>query len=108
MPIDLFDGVQVEVKTLVAPEGAELPSDEELERWRQPSAGAGSCCARRGATVQYEYVDETRPSGSLGMPPCRVRPLPRTTRRGADEPDGRADAEAALNDPTPRVHQIAG
>src|SRR6202140_2359737 len=31
VPIDLFDGVRVDVKTLVAPEGGELPSDEELE-----------------------------------------------------------------------------
>src|SRR2546426_10101744 len=31
IPIDLFDGVRVDVKTLVAPEGGEMPSDEELE-----------------------------------------------------------------------------
>jgi large subunit ribosomal protein L9 len=31
VPIDVFEGVRVEVKTLVAPEGGELPSDEELE-----------------------------------------------------------------------------
>src|SRR6202795_392020 len=31
VPIDLFEGVRVDVKTLVAPEGGEMPSDEELE-----------------------------------------------------------------------------
>ena len=31
MPIDVFQDVRVEVKTLVVPEGGELPSDEELE-----------------------------------------------------------------------------
>ena len=31
LPIDLFEDVRVDVKTLVAPEGGELPSDEELE-----------------------------------------------------------------------------
>jgi large subunit ribosomal protein L9 len=31
VPIDVFEGVRVEVKTLVVPEGGELPSDEELE-----------------------------------------------------------------------------
>jgi large subunit ribosomal protein L9 len=31
IPIDVFQDVRVEVKTLVAPEGGELPSDEELE-----------------------------------------------------------------------------
>jgi len=31
VPIDVFQDVRVEVKTLVVPEGGELPSDEELE-----------------------------------------------------------------------------
>src|SRR5512135_636957 len=31
VPIDVFQDVRVDVKTLVVPEGGELPSDEELE-----------------------------------------------------------------------------
>jgi large subunit ribosomal protein L9 len=31
VPIDVFQDVRVEVKTLVVPEGGDLPSDEELE-----------------------------------------------------------------------------
>jgi large subunit ribosomal protein L9 len=31
VPIDVFQDIRVEVKTLVVPEGGELPSDEELE-----------------------------------------------------------------------------
>jgi large subunit ribosomal protein L9 len=31
VPVDVFEGVRAEVKTLVVPEGGELPSDEELE-----------------------------------------------------------------------------
>jgi large subunit ribosomal protein L9 len=31
VPIDVFQDVRVEIKTLVVPEGGELPSDEELE-----------------------------------------------------------------------------
>ena len=31
VPVDVFQDVRVEVKTLVVPEGGELPSDEELE-----------------------------------------------------------------------------
>src|SRR5205823_8601652 len=31
VPIDVFEGVRVEVKTTVVPEGGELPSDEELD-----------------------------------------------------------------------------
>src|SRR5438045_6260981 len=31
VPIDVFENVRAEVKTLVVPEGGELPSDEELD-----------------------------------------------------------------------------
>src|SRR6185437_117151 len=30
VPIDLFEGVRVDVKTVVVPEGGELPSEDEL------------------------------------------------------------------------------
>ena len=35
VPVDVFQDVRVEVKTLVVPEGGELPSDEELEAMEQ-------------------------------------------------------------------------
>ena len=38
VPIDLFEGVRVDVKTLVVPEGGELPSDEELAAWEAEEA----------------------------------------------------------------------
>ena len=34
--IEVFQGVSVAVKTLVVPEGGELPPEEELARWRPP------------------------------------------------------------------------
>ena len=42
VPIDLFEGVRVEVKTLVVPEGGELPSDEELEAMEAADEAAAS------------------------------------------------------------------
>jgi large subunit ribosomal protein L9 len=40
IPIDLYEDVQVEVKTLVVPEGGELPPDEELQALEDAEAAA--------------------------------------------------------------------
>jgi large subunit ribosomal protein L9 len=40
IPIELFQDVQVELKTLVVPEGGELPPEEELEALEQAEAQA--------------------------------------------------------------------
>src|SRR5438034_2432298 len=40
IPIELFEDVQVEVKTLVVPEGGELPPEEELEALEAAEARA--------------------------------------------------------------------
>ena len=82
VPIDLFQGVEVEVRTLVVPEGGELPSDEELaamEAADAPPAPAES----EGPSEIEDLLDET--------------PTPATEAEEAPaEPEWRADAEAAL------------
>jgi large subunit ribosomal protein L9 len=40
VPIGVFEGVDVEVKTLVVPEGGELPPEEELEAMAEAEAAA--------------------------------------------------------------------
>ena len=84
VPIDLFQGVEVEVRTLVVPEGGELPSDEELaamEAAEAPPAAAES----EGPSEIEDLLDET--------------PTPETEAEAApEEPDWRADADAALAD----------
>ena len=40
--IDVFQDVRVAVKTLVVPEGGELPPEEELEAWAAEDAAAGA------------------------------------------------------------------
>jgi Ribosomal protein L9, C-terminal domain len=91
VPIDVFDGVHAEVKTLVVPEGGELPSDEELaameasERGTEPEAEAAEAApaeAEPVAPVEQTPVEETPVEQALAEP----------------EPDWRADAEAALRD----------
>jgi len=99
VPIDLFEGVRVEIKTLVAPEGGEMPSDEELEAMEAAERAEQEAAAPTAAEkVEYEYVDDA----------ARVSPADAAMQGDSspaqdepttpDEPEWRADAEAALND----------
>jgi large subunit ribosomal protein L9 len=103
VPIDLFEGVRVEVKTLVAPEGAEMPSDEELEAMEAAERAEQEAAAPvAAAAVEYEYVDETErvspADAALQGDDAAQDSAPQDDAPATDEPDWRADADAALND----------
>jgi large subunit ribosomal protein L9 len=49
IPIELFQGVNVDVRTLVVPEGGELPSDEELAAMVAAEAGEAGLTAEAEA-----------------------------------------------------------
>ena len=49
VPVDVFTDVRVEVKTLVVPEGGELPPEEELEAAREAEEAAEREAAEREA-----------------------------------------------------------
>jgi large subunit ribosomal protein L9 len=87
VPVALFQDVTVEVRTLVVPEGGELPSDEELaamEAADNPQADEPAAEAE-GVSEIEDLLDET--------------PTPATEADEAeDAPEWRADAEAALAD----------
>jgi large subunit ribosomal protein L9 len=53
VPIEVFTDVRVDVKTLVVPEGGELPPEEELERPAEPE-GAEPATASAEAEVSAE------------------------------------------------------
>jgi len=58
VPIDVFQDVRVEVKTLVVPEGGELPSDEELAAMAAAELAEQQAAAPPApAPVEFEYVD---------------------------------------------------
>jgi len=88
VPIDLFQGVTVEVPTLVVPEGGELPSDAELAAMEAAERPEGEAPAEaEGPAEIADLLDET--------------PTPETEAEEAEaeaEPEWRADAEAALAD----------
>jgi len=89
VPIDLFQDVAVEVRTLVVPEGGELPSDEELAALEAAENPQPAATEAEGPSEIEDLLDET--------------PTPETEAEAADEgdeiePEWRADAEAALRD----------
>ena len=57
VPIELFTDVDVEVKTLVVPEGGELPPDEELEAM-EAAVRAEEEAAVAAAQAQHEEAEE--------------------------------------------------
>src|SRR5213595_3349702 len=90
VPIDLFQDVTVEVRTLVVPEGGELPSDEELaalEAAENPQPTTAEAEAE-GAEEIEDLLDETPTPATEADESVEAEP----------EPDWRADADAALAD----------
>jgi large subunit ribosomal protein L9 len=88
VPIDLFQDVRVDVKTLVIPEGGELPSDEELAAMEaaEQQAAAPAEPAHEGPAIE-ELLEAEEPET-----PAEVE----ADAGGEAEPEWRADAEAAL------------
>jgi len=88
VPINLFQDVQVEVTTLVIPEGGELPSDEELAAMaateQQAEAEAAEPVHEGPAIEEIVATDDEEPEPEPEPEPA--------------EPEWRADAEAALAD----------
>jgi large subunit ribosomal protein L9 len=62
VPIDVFQDVRVAVKTLVVPEGGELPSDEELEAMEAAEQAAQQAAAPPQPAA-VEYVEYEVPAG---------------------------------------------
>jgi large subunit ribosomal protein L9 len=98
VPIDLFEGVRVDVKTLVAPEGGEMPSDEELEAMEAAArAEAAAAAPAAPAEVVYEYVEEVERAVSPADAATQGD-SPAPSEPATDEPEWRADADAAMRD----------
>jgi large subunit ribosomal protein L9 len=66
VPIELFPEVTVAVKTLVVPEGGELPSDEELAAMEEADRAEREAAAPAAeATPDLEYLDEPEADGPV-------------------------------------------
>jgi large subunit ribosomal protein L9 len=86
VPIDVFQDVRVEVKTLVVPEGGELPSDEELAAME--AAERGESAPAPAEAEEPSELEELLAEEEVEAPAAEAEP----------EPEWRADAEAALRD----------
>ena len=88
VPIDVFQDVRVEVKTLVVPEGGELPSEDELAAMEaaEQRAAEPEAPLHEGPAIEELIAAEDEPAAEADEP---VAPA---------EPDWRADADAALRD----------
>jgi hypothetical protein len=97
VPIDVFQDVRVDVKTLVVPEGGELPSDEELEAMEAAElAERHAAQPEQAPAAAVEYLDEVeKPAQSPAEAAAAAEPAPEPAEA---EPEWRADAEAALSD----------
>ena len=97
IPITLFEGVEVEVKTLVVPEGGELPPEEELAAMEAAEAAEQAAAEETTEAVADEElveiadeleVDETDEEGEA-------------EEAGADRPDDEFDRIADRADELP-------
>jgi large subunit ribosomal protein L9 len=89
VPIDVFTDVRVEVKTLVVPEGGELPPEEELDAAREAEEAAEREAAEREA-AEHRAAAEALAAVEAEEEPAEEEPA-------AVEPAG--DAPAAEPEP---------
>jgi large subunit ribosomal protein L9 len=95
VPIDLFQDVRVEVRTLVVPEGGELPSEEELAAMEAAEQQAAAPADAEPEGPPLEELLEQEPAA----PAAEAEPAELEAEAGGEaEPDWRADAEAALRE----------
>jgi large subunit ribosomal protein L9 len=85
VPIDVFQDVRVEVKTLVVPEGGELPSDEELE----------AMAAAELAEQQAAAAPESGPAEEFELEAEEIDAGPEDVAVESESDDFDTDVEAA-------------
>jgi large subunit ribosomal protein L9 len=88
VPVDLFQDVRVEVRTVVVPEGGELPSEAELAEMEaaEQQAAEPEETAHEGPEIEELLREDEQPPPEEERPPAVAGP----------EPDWRADADEAL------------
>ena len=102
VPIELFTDVRVEVKTLVVPEGGELPPEEELEAAREAEEAAEREAVEREAAehraaaeaVAAVEAEETEEAEAENAEAAEAGPAAEAEAGAPEEPAGAADADS--------------
>jgi large subunit ribosomal protein L9 len=90
VPIDVFTDVRVEVKTLVVPEGGELPPEEELEAAREAEEAAEREAAEREA-AEHRAAAEALAAVEAEEEPAEEEPA--AAEPAADAPDAEPEPQ---------------
>ena len=101
VPIDLFQDVRVEVRTLVVPEGGELPSEAELDAMvAAEKAAAEPEVVHEGPAIEELIAEEPEGAPTAAERAEAADDTVSAEAAGDDpaEPDWRADADAALRE----------
>ena len=110
VPIEVFEGVEVEVKTLVVPEGGELPPEEELqalEEAEQAEQAAAEAEAARAAAeaeaAEVEALAEAEAAEAAAEPvePEPAAPEPAEAQPAEPEPAAEAEQPVEREDEEP-------
>lgn len=102
VPITVFEGVQVEVKTLVVPIGGELPPEEELEAMAAAEAEAAAAAEAEAAEANAEAEAAVAEVLEAEVPAEAEAPAaePAEAEAEAEVPEAEA-VDAAELDPEP-------
>ncbi|MDQ4018646.1 MAG: 50S ribosomal protein L9 [Actinomycetota bacterium] len=94
VPIDVYDDVRVEVKTLVVPVGGELPSEEELAAWEaEEAAERGDAEAASGGVSTEPDAGLVEEAPSAELEAGEAEGTPHEGAAGpADEPEREPEA----------------
>jgi large subunit ribosomal protein L9 len=87
VPVDVFQDVRVEVKTLVVPEGGELPSDDELEAMAAAELAeqAAAAAPESAAAEELELeTDELEPAAAERAEESEVDDFDETVEAAAE------------------------
>jgi large subunit ribosomal protein L9 len=88
VPIEVFQDVSVDVKTLVVPEGGELPPEEELAAMEAAEAAANAPAEEAAAPLDLEALADEAEE------PAEAPDEPVAEAEVADEPDAEPAADA--------------
>jgi large subunit ribosomal protein L9 len=93
IPIEVFQGVDVEVKTLVVPEGGELPPEEELAALEAAELAEAEAAAAQ-AEVEHGDIDSVIAEAIADDEPMPVPPVDETPAENAPADESVLEDEA--------------